>query len=67
MTEYETKVRAIVQQAMLENACVYVVTQVASGKEKPASWRNQHVFVTASGELIDIRDVLMVRFLGDKQ
>lgn len=67
MTEHETGVRNVVQQAMLENANVWVVTKLASSKEQPVSWRNTNVFVTASGELIDIRDVLVIRFLGGKQ
>jgi len=67
MTEHETSVRQVVQQAMLENSLVWVVTKLASNEEQPVSWRNTNVFVTLSGELIDIRDVLVIRFLGQKQ
>jgi len=67
MTEHETSVRQVVQQAMLENSLVWVVTKLASNEEQPVSWRNTNVFVTSSGELIDIRDVLVIRFLGQKQ
>jgi len=67
MTEHETSVRQVVQQAMLDNSLVWVVTKLASNEEQPVSWRNTNVFVTLSGELIDIRDVLVIRFLGQKQ
>jgi len=67
MTEHEKNVRQVVQQAMLENSLVWVVTKLASNEEQPVSWRNTNVFVTLSGELIDIRDVLVIRFLGQKQ
>ena len=67
MTENETSVRTIVQQAMLDGSCIWVMTRIASAEEQPVSWRNTNVFVTASGELIDIRDVLVIRFLGAKQ
>ena len=67
MTEHEKSVCQVVQQAMLENSLVWVVTKLASNEEQPVSWRNPNVFVTLSGELIDIRDVLVIRFLGQKQ
>lgn len=67
MSEHKTGVRNVVQQAMIESANVWVVTNLASSEERPVSWRNPNVFVTASGELIDIRDVLVIRFAGEKK
>lgn len=67
MTENERSIKNIVQQAMLDGSRIWVVTRIASAEEQPVSWRNTNVFVNASGELIDIRDVLVIRFLGEKQ
>lgn len=67
MTENERSIKNIVQQAMLDGSRIWVMTRIASAEEQPVSWCNTNVFVTASGELIDIRDVLVIRFLGEKQ
>lgn len=67
MTEDETSVKTIVQQAMLDSSSIWIMTRIASAEERPVSWRNPNVFVTASGELIDIRDILAIRFVGEKK